>query len=219
MTCPFCGGEFSSQEIACPYCGNGNPEGIAFQNEVREKIERNKLLRPLLMKQKAPELVQRMLTRILIIMVGINILLLAFSFGIYLWGACPKEKTIPPEGFAMEYKSALVSENYYYTSFIENIYEWIDKWDKGELPEEDQVLELLKSGYMAIARTTEEPDDVREEIRITVKAFFLGYLAMTEEEMEFLQPGEDGSYDYAAPGDEDLRETVKRITERFGEER
>lgn len=91
--------------------------------------------------------------------------------------------------------------------------------EKGDVPDERHMLELLKKGYAAIARTTEEPEGVREEIQLTVKAFFQGYLGMTEEEMEFLQPKEDGSYDYSTPDDEELKPTVLRIITRLEEEK
>ena len=75
MKCQYCGGEVSSQSIKCPYCNQDNPEGIAFQKEVYKRIERNKLLKPFLLKQKTPELVQKMLTRVIIIAIVVNILL------------------------------------------------------------------------------------------------------------------------------------------------
>ncbi|MGN0401766.1 MAG: hypothetical protein ACI4HQ_05845 [Acetatifactor sp.] len=217
MTCPNCGGEFSSQEIKCPFCGSGNPEGIAFQNEVREKIERNKLLKPFLIKQKTPELAQRMLTRILLIMVGVNVLLLAFSLGIYLWSTYAKERQAAPGSFAESYMTLHTPDSYYYMSFLEDMYKFMDDLDNGQIPDEEHMVQLLKSGYEAIARSAELTPEEREEIEGMVRAFFRGYLEMREEELAFLQPGEEGGNSYGTPEEQELRKTAKNVIDRLEE--
>ena len=83
MKCVNCGGELDSQAIKCPYCGSRNQAGLAFYKDVYEKVNRNKLLAPLLLRQKTPELVQRMLTRIIIAMGMLGAVLMGISIGLF----------------------------------------------------------------------------------------------------------------------------------------
>lgn len=85
MKCTHCGGEVSAQETACPSCGRENTEGIAFQQKVQEKIDRNLLLRLTMKKQKNAELAQRMLTRLCVIFWSINLGLILFFIALYMW--------------------------------------------------------------------------------------------------------------------------------------
>lgn len=45
MKCPNCGGEVSVNQVKCPYCGTPNPEGMLFQENVRQKTRFNEYLR------------------------------------------------------------------------------------------------------------------------------------------------------------------------------
>ena len=96
MKCLNCGGQVSYQEIACPYCGTENPEAIAFQKEILEKIERNRLLGPFLRKQKTPEL---MLLKLLIlcgVLFVVNIGIMVACVGVHLWSEKAKDKGPKP---------------------------------------------------------------------------------------------------------------------------
>ena len=52
MNCPYCGSLLTYQDVVCPYCGRTNKGGVAFQKEVYDRIERNRLLRPFLINKK-----------------------------------------------------------------------------------------------------------------------------------------------------------------------
>lgn len=197
MKCPFCGGEFSSQSIKCPYCGRENPEGIAFQAEVQKRMERNKLLKPFLIRQKKPELVQRLLGRIAIILVAVNVILLAFSLGIYIWSDREVAERVPAEGsFAEQYLQTYPElQNYYYSSFITTVNEIMDSVEKGEMPYDSQLSYVVYIGYHLLWDAQDESEEYREEAELTVTAFFRGYLGMTAEECAFLEPSCDGTYE------------------------
>lgn len=189
MKCPYCGGEFSSQSIKCPFCGRENAEGIAFQNEIQKRIERNRLLRPFLIKQKTPELVQRMLTRIFFVIAGVNILLIAFSLGFYMWSQRESDR-IPEAGSqAKAYETEFLdgADVSFITEFLEDIE------NKRELDRNNFFL-LVGDGYAAMreSRTMEN----REETVLLLRAFFQGYLKLSEEEAAFLDAAakEDAPY-------------------------
>lgn len=197
MKCPYCGGEVPSQALSCPYCGRENEEGIKFAAKVEERIRKNKLLKPFLRKQKTPELVQKMMTRIILVVMGVNFFLLAFSFGIFLFSESIGNRTIRKGSYAETYSSTFRAENYYYLRFMEGVDDFLEKElqeDKG--PTAEDVLYLMEKGYTALERSTDEEEAVQEEIRSFVYAFLEGYLGMTEEELIFLQPDENGEYEH-----------------------
>lgn len=210
MKCPSCGGEFSSQSVACPYCGRENPEGIAFQEEVRRKIERNKLLKPFLMKQKTPELVQRMLTRILLIIVGVNVALFAFIFVLYLLAEIEVKSEILPGKYAELYQTNFEElDDYYFENYHRRMREFMKVLDNGEIPEHDDIDYLVEHAR----RVLEEAQDktIFEDVYLHETSFFRGFLGLTDEESLFLEPDEDGEYGYLLRDDERRIKAVEAI--------
>lgn len=218
MKCPYCGGEVSSQSVNCPYCGNINPEGVAFQEEVQKKIERNRLLKPFLIKQKTPELIQKMLTRIAFILIGVNVLLFVFSIGLYVWGD-RKETRIPQKGsYAEQYYSVFMeADDYYFSSFVgKEMNEMIDMLENGEKPDHDDISYLVSDACKLLADAQKGPEAYRQEVMLTLQAFFRGYLGLSEEEAAFLEPEEDGTYD-RFPDTEKVEAIVSGIENRLQE--
>ncbi len=198
MKCPNCGGYIPLESLTCAYCGTVNQEGIAFREEIQRKIERNKLLKPFLIKQKTPELVQKMLTRILLILLGVNVLIFVVAFGFFMWGERDGGYRVPQKGSkAQEYYDTFIeTEQYYFSSFLREAGDMIEIIEKGEMPEDTDVEYVIRYGYEALEASQEESEAVTEEIRLTLDAFFMGYLGLSEAEMQAFEPEEDGSYDY-----------------------
>lgn len=195
MKCPQCGGEVSYQDRYCPYCGKANLEWFDFQKEIQKKIDRNKLLKPFLIKQKTPELVQKMLTRILFIFIGINVLLLAFSFALFLWEDREIVRSAAQGSQAQRYEQIFrENQEYYYDDFVQEINEFVDRVENGEIPEPEDIVYLLNRTYNALKYTQDE-EVIRQETRLIVRAFYMGYLGLTEEDMAYLLPNEEGKYD------------------------
>lgn len=199
MKCPYCGGEVSSQESKCSFCGRENPEGVAFRAEINRKIERNRLLKPFLIKQKTPELAQKLLTRILVIIIGINTALVIFSMGLYLWAdsEADKKSRIPASGsHAEQYRTEFLREDtYYYTACMEEMQNFFDSLQSGQMPDKEEISRLVEYAYDAAEGMAGEPEENRKEAMTFLYAFFNGYLGLTEEETAFLEPEENGGYD------------------------
>ena len=218
MKCPNCGGNIPMESLSCPYCGTANQERIDFLEEIQRKIERNKLLKPFLLKQKTPELVQKMLTRIFLILLGVNVLIFVATFGFFMWGERDGSRRVPQEGsMAQEYYDTFIeTEHYYFAIFLREAGDMIEMTESGEVPEEDDIEDLIRYGYEAVEAAQEEETPVREEIRLTVDAFFMGYLGLSEAEMQVFLPGEDGNYDYSVDS-ELLQKTTEIIMDKLQE--
>lgn len=196
MKCPYCGGEVPSQSVKCPYCDAVNPEGVAFQEEIQERIERNRLLRPFLIKQKTPELKQRMLTRMIVILVGINVALIAFSLGIFLWENREERRATAKDSQAKYYETFFgENRNYYYDEFLRRMNEFVDIAEEGQIPEREDILSLLDRAYDSLYYMQDEEKEFQQEILLNIRAFFMGYVGLTSDEMECFEPDENGVYD------------------------
>lgn len=218
MKCPYCGAEISYQEQYCPYCGNQNQEWFDFQKEIQQKINRNRLLKPFLIRQKTPELVQKMLKRILFIQAGVIFILLAFSFCLYLWNE--REITrIPREGsIAMQYEqSFLKNAAYFFDDFTEALNEFIDQCEAGEIPDGDDIEYLVRRTYRALRYLEDEEEEVKEETQLLVKAFYCGYLGLPEEEISCFMPDENGEY-HGYLSDEDAMPLILSIEKKLQED-
>ena len=209
MKCTYCGGEVSSQSIRCPFCDRENPEGIAFQEEIRKKIERNKLLKPFLLKQKTPELVQKMLSRIWLLLLGVNCILFVFSFLIFMWGENTGHRNPNPGSFAENYVNCFdITGNWEYEAFYGYMTEIMNAQVTGEEIPEYKVEYLVDYAYDVIAEEADCENEEEEHI-LTVYAFFQGYLGFEEKDMVFLLPGQDGEYDYKP--DEKLKDAAVQL--------
>lgn len=197
MKCPYCGGEISFQSAVCPYCGSKNAQGSAFQEELRKKIERNKLLKPFLIKQKTPELVQKMLTRIILIVTAANFLLLLISFGIFLWKDRPNTGKVNEGSHAESFQKLYYDSNdYSCADFFTYANAFIDRRENKEAADGREWEWLLKSAYYLMRDSAEYEPQRQEEIRLYIRTFFEGYIGLEEEELAFLQPDESGEYAY-----------------------
>lgn len=214
MKCPYCGGEVSSRDLKCTFCGRENEEGIQFWQELQEKSERNRLLKPLLLRQKKPELAQKMLTRVIIILTIANVLMFVISFGIFLV-ADREEVREPAEGSLAEnfYEEYPGSYDYFLVDFFIDQNEYIDMLEAGELPNENIVRILVGDAYHVMRDLDEQDEETAERIRENMRAFFMGYIGLSEEEMAFLEPNEYGTYTYSM--DYELEDkTIALILER-----
>lgn len=214
MKCPYCGGEVSSQSLKCTFCGRENEEGIKFWQELQEKSERNRLIRPLLLKQKTPELAQKMLTRMIIIFTIANVLMCVISFGIFLVSERTEvrepEKGSYAETFYEEYAG---NAEYSVMSFFIEKNDYVDMIEAGELPDEGTVQILVNDAYSVVRDLDEYDEETAEMLMENIRAFFMGYIGLTEEEMVFLKPNERGVYSYSM--DYELKDkTVAIILER-----
>lgn len=216
MKCPYCGGEVPAQSVACPFCGQENPEGIAFQKEVQEKIERNKLLKPFLIKQKTPELIQKMMTRIIVILVVVNVVLLGFSFLLTVWSV-REEVRVPAEGsFAELYLEDFRDfDDYYFNNYYRELKKQIEMLDNGEMPEEAEIQNLVKDAHRALEEN--EGEEIQAAIYRYEVAFFRGVLGLTEEESIFLEPDENGEYPILFSDDEATVLAVAAIQKKYEE--
>lgn len=216
MKCPYCGGEVPSRSMKCPYCGRENKEGIAFFEEVQEKIERNRLLRIFLRKEKTPELVQRMMTRILVILGVVNCLLFAFSFGVFLWADREVKKPIPEGSHVQAYFDTYKYEDYDNNYFAEEINKWMDMLEKGEKPTKDKAEWLARNAFYAVELHQTEDETENEEIRSLAQAFFNGYLGLPEEAT--LELMEEHASDWHSTNDADVQALGTAILDRLEEE-
>ena len=214
MKCPYCGGEVSSQSLKCTFCGRENEEGMQFWQELQEKSERNRLLKPLLLRQKKPELAQKMLTRVIVILTIANVLMFAISFGIFL--IATKEELREPEAGSLAenfYEEYIGNTDYFFMSFFIEQNEYIDMIEAGEAPDEGKVRILVGDAYDVMRDLGEQDEKTAEMVAENMRAFFMGYIGLTEEEMAFLEPNEDGTYSYFL--DYDLEDkTIALILER-----
>lgn len=214
MKCPYCGGEVSSQSLKCTFCGRENEEGIRFWQELQEKSERNRLLRPFLLKQKKPELAQKMLTRVILIFTIANILMLAISFCIYYVAEQEEVRTPEPGSIAESfYQEYLGNTDYFSMSFFREQNEYIDMLEAGEMPGENAVSLLVSDAYRVVRELDDEDEETAEKIRENMRAFFSGYIGLTEDEMVFLEPDWNGEYAYSMNG-ELKQKTIALILER-----
>lgn len=182
MKCKNCGGEVDSRAVCCPYCGSENQEGILYQEQVRNKLERYRFLKPFILKQKTPEMISKYMTRLLAVLAGINALVLGISFLLFCAGEWIVRPAVP------------VSENYsggfgdYTTgSFYVGMNACMEKLQNAELPTQYEIEEVIESGgkVLAEAEDSDEKDIKEQELLATV--FLTEYLGLTEEDTDFLR--------------------------------
>lgn len=220
MKCPYCGGEVPSQSTKCPYCGRENQEGVAFQEEVQKKIDRNRLLKPFLLKQGKPELVQKMLTRILLLVTLFNILLILGSFGLYHWcyQANSGEKEPTPGSRAEHFSETYYDfNNFRYLEFYTDVNTLVALREGGQDIPYDSISGVVYSAYSMMREADSLGKEDKAEAEAFCQTFFGEYLGLTGQEMEFLQPGDDGSYSYSQK--ENLMErAIQAISAKLSEE-
>ena len=211
MICPHCGGQVAFHEVACPYCGQENPDGIFFQNEVRQKIEHNLLLRPFLMKQKRPELLRRVFTRIVWILIPVNILMLFFVF----WFSISYEKQAKKDSFSEVY---LAEINQYDDRSFEYFYkfamELADDLEYGR-PISNTVDSTMIMNLCDALEDT-EGEAIQEDFHQFGVAYLRGYLGLSDEATTYLERNEEGLFVSSAYHQEAIelgKEAIAKLAE------
>lgn len=191
MKCPNCSGEVDSQSTRCPYCGSVYEPGALFQLEIAEKMARNKLLPKFILKSRTPDMVQMVLTRIVISFSLATIVFLVAGFMIYLAGDNVGKREIREGSYAEVYlseeDSRIESE-----TLRENMNQIVVAADTGqEIP--DYIMEAVLRNAYSIMVDEEENPLIQEQMY----AFLYGYLQMPEEEVaEFLNHTDSDYADY-----------------------
>ena len=199
MNCPYCGGLLTYQDVVCPYCGKENKEGAAFQKEVYDRIERNRLLRPFLINKKKPEVLKRVMLRMVFILVFVNMMFLTFVLGVTWWAEegdknSPKGRMISGL-YAEEFP---YMEDYSFKNFMEQATSCMRYMEKEEYEKMDEgTIDLMVDfGYRALAENTGEE---REEMYEIQKAYYVGYWGLSEEELAFLESDNGSEYESLFP--------------------
>lgn len=197
MKCTNCGGEVDSQAISCPYCGGRNEAGIAFYKEVYEKVNRNKLLAPLLLRQKTPELIQRMLTRIIVAMGIMGVVFIAISVAMSVamvlmtYDPIYSDVQPDPNSYAAEY---VATQDYYYQSWSEYASMFLEAWNGDSRESGFSISQMLNSGFhIYYDRDTDQ--QLQQQARLEVDALLEGVLQLSREEVAlFHKTDEQNSY-------------------------
>lgn len=211
MKCENCGGEVDSQAIRCPYCGGRNEAGINFYKEVYQKVNRNKLLAPLLLRQKTPELIQHMLTRIIVAMGIMGVVFIGISVVMILMTDDPifSDAQPDPDSYAAEYTG--IWDDYDYRNWAEYSSELLEAWNGGSPKRSLSIGQMLGSGFDLYYGRNKDPQ-LQEQARLEVDALLEGVLQLSREELAlFHRAGEQGgSYVYL---DTETREKLEEVIE------
>lgn len=214
MKCANCGGEIDSQAIVCVYCGSRNEEGLAFYREVYRRVQRNRLLAPVLLRQKTPQMIQRMLTRIIVGMGMLGMVLLGISLGLYLLVPDPAYSDARPDSgsYAAEYVDIADDyNNLSYRSWIEYSNIIMDTLDRGETPGTNAVRGLLEYGFR-IYYAEEMDAQLQAQARLQVDAMLRGVLELGEEEMALFHKA-DERYAYSVSPDMEAQQQLVSLIE------
>lgn len=219
MKCINCGGELDSQAIKCPYCGGRNQAGLAFYKEVYEKVNRNKLLAPILLRQKTPELVQRMLTRMIIAMGMLGTAFMGISIGLFLLIDDPvyRDDQPVPGSYAAQY--AEIYDNYgnlKYLYWTQCRNEFLDRWNSGREIENYRIERMLEKAFRAYYAEGMDPR-MRQQARMEVDALLEGVLELGETGRELFHKadGQDGYY--VGPDPDAQKQLVSLIEARLAD--
>lgn len=176
MKCPNCGGEVDSQSTACPYCNSTYEPGRLFQLELAEKMAKNKLLPQFILKNRTPDMVQMLLTRVIISFSVAAVVFTVAAFGIYMLADNRIART-PKEG-TYAWKYAQESDRRIENEMVrEYMYEIVIAVDTGEAIRESALDYVLSNSYKILV------DEADSRAAEQVRAFMIGYLQMTEEEI------------------------------------
>lgn len=214
MKCTNCGGEIDSQATVCLYCGSRNETGIAFYKEVYQRIQRNRLLAPILLRQKTPELVQRMLTRIIVAMAVLGMVLVGISLGMYLLMSEPVYSDAQPDegSYAAEYvkvQSDYYNSDYLYWIRYSNMF--LDALDEGRVPRRMDIEGMLDYGFRTYYADRMDTQ-LQEQARLQVDAMLQGVLELNEEELALFHRA-DEQYTYFMFPDPDAHELLVSLVE------
>ncbi len=214
MKCVNCGGEVESQAIRCPYCSSRNEAGISFHKEVYAKIQRNRLLAPLLLRQQTPELVQRLLTRIILAMGILGIIFIGISLGmILLMEELADSGRMPVRGsYAAEYAEIMdVYDNAPYGRWKMYLNEFMDAWDSGKAIQTYHIEQVIYYGFN-VYYDTDMDAQLQEQAKREVDALLEGILQLNEEELVLFHKA-DEQYTYLRVPDSQAQQQLISLIE------
>jgi hypothetical protein len=217
MNCPYCGALLTYQDVVCPYCGRKHKEGVAFQKEVYDRIERNRLLRPFLINKKKPEVLKRVMLRMVFILVFFNMMLITFALGVSWWASEGDKNSPKGRMFSGQYAEEFpYMEDYSFKNFMEQATSCMRYMEKEEFGKMDEgTIDLLVSfGYQALAENTGKE---REEMYEIQKAYYVGYWGLSEEELAFLEPDNGSEYTSMFPNIEKKAVAIDAILAKIQE--
>lgn len=217
MNCPYCGALLTYQDVVCPYCGRKHKEGVAFQKEVYDRIERNRLLRPFLINKKKPEVLKRVMLRMVFILVFFNMMLITFALGVSWWASEGDKNSPKGRMFSGLYAEEFpYMEDYSFKNFMEQATSCMRYMEKEEFGKMDEgTIDLLVSfGYQALAENTGKE---REEMYEIQKAYYVGYWGLSEEELAFLEPDNGSEYTSMFPNIEKKAVAIDAILAKIQE--
>lgn len=217
MKCTNCGGEIDSQALVCQYCGGRNEAGIAFYKEVYQRIQRNKLLAPLLLRQKTPELVQRMLTRIIAALAILGMVLVGISLGMVLMRKDPVYSDIQPKvgSYAAEYAREQGDySNSEYQSWIQYSNQFLDSLDEGRIPGRMCIEGMLNYGFRTYYSERMDAQQ-QEQARLQVDAMLKGVLELDQEELALFHKADERYSYYLAPDPDALEQLMTLVEEKL----
>ena len=218
MKCPNCGGEVSYKSEMCPYCGTPHFEGIQFQEDIRRKIERNKLIRPFVLLKKSPELAYKLITKLFWIFSIANVVLFVFCIGLTMWNDREIKKELIAGSHAERYlQDFLDLDDYYKVEFFGSMSEFIECVQKGEIPDEQRLEYLLDDAYDYFRDTRDQSEEIKGEADLLLKAFFMGYIGLEENMITIPQPDKYGYYKYSLD-DELVTKTIEYMKQKMEEE-
>jgi len=212
MKCVNCGGEVDSQSTRCPYCGSDNAQGILFQQEVAEKLARNKFLPGFILRDKTPEMLHKLLWRVMFSFTLAGMILIGVSFALYCVAdnlSTPAE----PYGYAKDtYYTRTENAADIYIFPEEYMNEIIVSLDTGVMPYRSRVEFVLEYTYRLMVPDTYRDKEGYHDLCLECYAFLKGYLCLKEEEIEYLLENNGERY----PSEEVITELTDVIAERLG---
>lgn len=219
MKCNYCGGEVASDQEKCPFCDNINEQGVLYQNALKEKMTSNESLKKEVIGKNQKGIAGKILTRAIII--AFVLLILNIAAGVYLQevstGAVKKWETaktsekkmkeyLEKEEYGKLYtymtKQDLIGEKYdtysqivlvnsQYERFIEYRNEWIDRKEKGEVPDRNNLSSAIHQGFKVLYPDIYAYPDIQPETAVILKeqqasvmVFFRDYLKIAEDELD-----------------------------------
>ncbi len=216
MKCVNCNGEVDSQAIKCPYCGSRNEAGIQFNKQVYEKIHRNRLLAPMLLKQQTPELIQKLLTRIILAMLGISLVLFGICIVMFLVMDGRKKAEPEPGSYAEAYEEARHYKNDNYFALIDETNQFIDAWETGNQIDKYDVAAMIESSYRVIHDLEKLDVEYQERAMLEVEMIYQDILGLTREEMALFDVVDERYAYYDELPDETREQLVEIVCSKLG---
>ncbi len=197
MKCPNCGGEVSVNEIKCSYCGTPNPEGLAFQGEVRKRRRFNVQLKQQIEKQMALPLKIRVLNLSLVVLAILFFVLLLFNLVLYMF----LEGVFTPEPEESPAETQAYLLQYDYDQFLHHSMSCMEELEKGLLPStydmEYTIREAQSLFYPDIPAYPDiypENEEALENWQEEARIFLIGTFGFADAEFQLMAPSDE--YDW-----------------------